>query len=265
MRKIGIILFLLGFIISCDSIPNNVVDVVNVDYSIKNIEAPEFFESTETDSLLSHELLIANSETVANVTFSLISLNGIPVVINSPMNSQTDASTGLTAYTGEVEISRQFPNGDYEIQYFVEDNVNIEDNIRKAATHKFFFFNGQENLAPIISDQLVYYIDDPDKNQLDTVLVNEEVLFTLKVMDPNGSHDIKEVGFDMEWDGNPIGSFELFDDGTHGDEVAEDGIYSRKQSFNNATIGSSFKQYYFAFDQSDKISNIITHILVVAQ
>ena len=97
------------------------------------------------------------------------------------------------------------------------------------------------------------------------VEIDRDLLFTINVFDANGQNDIKKVIFDLEWNGEFVGFFELNDDGENGDESAGDGIYSRKQSFNSSTKGSIFNLIYQAEDQSGEKSNVITQLIYVEE
>jgi len=158
-------------------------------------------------------------------------------------------------------MSRLNPNGKYQIEYFVEDNVNLPpNNSAKVGSALFTFDNNQNNLPPVISD-----VGLPA-----SVNRGDSFLISVKVSDPNGLSDLYQVYFKLYRPdgstvdpGNGLSYFIMFDDGTRGDQTAGDGIYSLQNSFGSTAQTGTWKFEFQAKDYGGKLSNVITQNLTV--
>jgi hypothetical protein len=123
---------------------------------------------------------------------------------------------------------------------------------------------------------------DPDASQIvapvisnliapDSVTIGNDstkIFLSITVWDQNGLNDISSVFFNsyIPPDGhassaNPI---KMYDDGTHGDKTAGDGIYSTYVILPSTGVPhGTFRWDFFAQDKSGLLSNKISHNVVV--
>ena len=260
---LGLLLFVIIFI-SCDEIPDGIVDTQIVDYRVLNVIAPVSFTPTSTDSFFVTSLKIDNSGSVNEVWCTIKILGStkniyerINLFDNGDANS-SDAKKGDSVYTGKFLMSRQFSSGEYVIEYFIKDNINNEgSNITSVVVHKFVFDNGKNNKPPVISDLTM-----PQ-----SVNRNVDFIIQVKVSDPDGLADISRVEFDLyQPGGSYIGKFVLLDDGntaSDGDITAGDGIYSSKRSFRTEATPGVWKFVFHATDLAGNPSNTITFDMTI--
>jgi hypothetical protein len=160
-------------------------------------------------------------------------------------------------FKNDFPLSEFYPNGIYNIYYYVK---NSDESFQQVAIGSFKYNNGQENIAPVISNLVV-----PD-----TVTIGSDTTFiqvTLDVEDANSLNDIEFVWFDSYLpNGNPSlqNPIALFDDGTNGDLVPGDGTYSLIVILPPVGVTrGTFRWEFQAKDRGDKSSNIIIHFLEV--
>lgn len=259
-------------LLSCDKIPDGIVDVKIVDYTVVGIVAPTNFTYSQSDSTIVTSIQISNFETVSNIWCKVTSLDGT-LLVKSKIIMYDDGNVSLNGdqYKGDGIYSAKFvmgkltPIGKYQIQYFVEDNINYSpDNLKKIGTHIFAFSQGQINLSPVISNLVI-----PNSATRNSGTV--WFIFTIKVDDPNGLIDIQEVYFKLY---RPDGSLSappgetyrtMVDDGNvnFGDSVASDGIYSYRSYFDLTAQTGVWRYEFQAKDRSGNLSNVITHNMTV--
>ena len=164
---------------------------------------------------------------------------------------------------------QDFINNDHTKNNIDENEIYNE---KKIASHNFEYDNLQNNIAPIISNPLFYYVGS-EASLMDTIqngTINEFTL-SIKVVDSNGLSDIDSVYVDLfnYQDSNNTTitpKILLYDDGNniHGDNVAGDGIYSRNGSFPDDSEGNR-KFDFVAIDRLGVKSNIVSHNFVVVK
>ena len=252
---------------SCDKVPSGVVDSQIVDYSVENIEAPVSVTYSKSDSSVTTTIWLANNESVNNVWCKISSLDG-QIIINPsasfqfvynmvPFSWQRDLKT----YSAKFYMSKSNPSGKYQIEYFVENNINKSpNNTAKVGSALFTYDNNQLNLAPAISNTTL----PTDVNRGDSFLIS------VKASDPNGLADVYQVYFKLYRPdgslvdpGNGLSYFIMFDDGSHGDQTAGDGIYSLQNSFGSTAQTGLWKFEFQAKDYGGLLSNTITQNLTV--
>lgn len=260
--KIVIITFFVLIFYSCDNIPTEVIDSNEFNnFRITQVSAPALFEFTEEDSTLLTTITIENSNNLINVWFDI---NTFPsenkiaekvIMYDDGESDSGDRTAGDNIYSGKVDFLSSYSSGNYEINYYVETNSG---NILKTANHKFFYDNGEENAAPVISDLVM-----PD-----TIVVSDTTVFliTIKAEDENGSDDIESVYFiTYRPDGSTSNTkTQLYDSGdtdTHGDAIKNDNIYSRIVLITNSAAKGSWKFEFVAKDKRKKSSNIISKFI----
>lgn len=266
---IGIVLIALA-ILSCDKIPDGIVESQNVDYRIIALTAPTSVTYLPTDStvIASIQLSNVNSVNVAlckvtSLDGSLIIKNQVILIDNGNSNVNGDQLKGDGIYSGKFVMGKLNPSGKYQIEFFVEDNIRqAPDNLVKVGTHIFTFDN--INYAPVISNPVI-----PS-----TVNRGESFIFSIKAIDQNGPADITRVYFKLfRPDGSKVlnGNADFFlmmDNGNldlYGDQIAGDGIYSFKNSFSTAasTQIGVWRFEFGAIDKGGKTSNILIQNLTV--
>ena len=262
--KLLVVILILG-IAACDKIPDGVVENNSVDYLVTNISAPDNFAHTLSDSNVVTSIKIDNPQSVAAVWCSLQLLKNQEVIYEK-IDLKDDGEYAIDGdeqkddniYTGKITMKRSLSSGDYVIEYYIQDNLNLGDNnVAKAAVHQFTYNNGKNNSHPVISDLAM-----PD-----SINRNIDFVITLKVSDADGLKDIAAVEFNLyQPSGAYIGKFSLFDDGdtsANGDITANDGIYSSKRSFKTDVTPGVWKFEFIAKDFPGTSSNTITHNLTV--
>lgn len=254
--KKNFIIFILSILFwNCEQISDGVIEPTNVNYLVVSVNAPDKVIYSESN-ILTTSILIKNTETIKNVMFNISSLNDSEQITSSILMTSIQNSADKT-YTGKVEIDQNLLPGNYIINYYVEDNVRIDsDNLRKVASKKFQFQIEKENFPPVLSDLSV-----PE-----SVTAGANFLLEVKVIDPNGPEDIKEVNFEIfDSQGNKVlsdstngtSTFKMFDDGKSGDKISKDGIYSANFAFNKNVDLDTWKFIFFAFDSDNFVSDTL--------
>lgn len=267
----AIVLIAFSFF-SCDKIPDGVVDVKTVNYSVVGISAPVNFTYSQADSTIITSVQISNFGTVSNIWCKVTSFDGtlsikskIIMADDGNFSLNGDQNKGDGIYSAKFVMGKLTPIGKYQIQYFVEDNINYApDNLRKIGTHIFDFSPGQINLPPLISNLVI-------PNSATRNSGTEWFIFTIKVEDPNGLKDIQEMYFKLyRPDGTlsapPGETYRLMvDDGNanFGDAVAGDGIYSYRSYFDLTAQTGVWRYEFQAKDRSGNLSNVIKHSMTV--
>ncbi len=255
---------------SCDKIPGGVVDSQIVDYSVEKIEAPVSVTYSKSDSSVTTTIWLANNESVNSVWCKISSLDG-QIIINPSVSFQFvydmipfSWQRDLKTYSAKFYMSKSNPSGKYQIEYFVENNINKSpNNTAKVGSALFKYNNNQNNLPPVISNLVI-----PS-----AVSRGNNFSFSLKADDPNGVSDIQAVFYKLyRPDGTlvvnsqGISEFPLYDDGNssvHGDQTAGDGIYSAMLNFPNTQPTGVWKFEFQAKDYGGKLSNVLTQNLTV--
>ncbi len=277
MKKIAInIISLLLFIsafISCDKIPDGIVETKLVEYKVVAISAPTTFSTNSSDSVITTSVELQKATTINAVWCSVKLNNGsetkysrVNLLDSGDLQNNGDQRKDDGIFSGKFVMSKKYSNGNYQIEYFVEDNIRTSpNNLQKVGTCTFIFDNGQINFAPVLSDLVI-----PTSVNRGTIFT-----FTIKAVDPNGLTDIASVFYRLyKPDGTlvvnsqGISEFPMFDDGNtanDGDQTAGDGIYSVVLNFPASQPTGSWKFEFQAKDKGTpfKLSNTITFTLVV--
>ena len=255
----------LFFLVGCENIPNETIDVQSVNYIVEEIMASDVVVYSSADPFLYSSIKIKNTESVENVWFDVYNFDNSERII--PLTEMTTAeNTSAKTYSGKAEINKDILSGSYQIYFYVEDNIRIKgENILKVGNRKFEYLSKAQNFPPVISKLSI-------PNEIPRGV---EFVFSVFVEDPNGLNDIKEVYFGLlrpdssivySDENNKTKKFPLFDNGDKlnaGDEKAGDGIYSLKNSFGENSQTGDWTFTFAAIDKSDSLSNTIIHILNV--
>jgi len=268
--KYSVFLFFLLYLLGCENLPDEVIEEKSVDYKVESITAPAMVRYFQ-DSLFITSLKIENNKTVQTCWFNINYFDGTAIYSNISLEdngkkiNNGDEITGDKIYSGQTIMKRKLPSGEYEIEYFIRNNVNPNPNsIKKVGVTKFIFDNGSKNTAPLISELVL----------ADTVNRGESFTFTIKASDENGMIDIAIVYFELyRPDTTKVikdittgdTKFPMFDngDGVVGDIIKDDGIYTLTNSFGSSSKTGEWKFEFFAKDRAGLLSNKITHKLVV--
>jgi hypothetical protein len=256
-------IILMIFIIGCEQIPSDTIEIKMADYVVENITAPSEFVYSNTNKVLSVSVLINNSESIKNVWFNLETENGSEIISSYNYMTSPDKS-GSKTFAGETTISEDLLSGNYIINIYIEDNVNPSgENTKKIGSKKLSYLSEAENFAPVISN-----LNIPSK-----VKLNVSFVFSFKVEDQNGSSDISSVYYKLydpegklKSNSQGISEFPLYDDGNtliHSDEVAGDGIYTTNLAFPLTAVTGKWEFKFNAVDNSGAISNTISYKIQV--
>ena len=258
------ILFLLIPIIlgGCEKNYNNVVDN-QISYQVESINSVDNFIYAPSDSLITISMDVNSPSNIREIYVDIYSsddnkLNDSPVQLyDNGVIGNGDTTEGDNKYSTRFPLSRSYPVGTYTIKYYVTD---INNNTKQVAVKSFEYDNNQNALPPQISNLFA-----PDTV---TVADPKSVIFmTVSASDPNGLGDIKEVYFiTYRPDGSTSNNKnQMYDDGDdfHGDFKAGDGIYSVFIQVTPQNPKGTYKFNFRASDRSGKLSNLISHNIVI--
>jgi hypothetical protein len=264
------VLFIILSLTACGKIPDEIVDNQFADYQVQKITAPSSFVYSDTDSLISISIQINNFSNVNKVWTSIKSMDGKQYLTRdlqlyddgNKYRGDTKAGDGIFSET--FAMSKKYSNGKYIIEFFVEDVLGLgSQSIVKVGEQSVTYDNKQTNYAPVISN-----LKMPD-----SVNKNESFIMSVKVDDQNGPADIAVTFFRLyRPDGTVVLAapgqdyFPMFDNGDtakYGDSVADDGLYSLKNSFQSTTTTGIWVFEFQGKDRSGALSNVIKHNLLV--
>ncbi len=251
------------FFAQCEEIPNDVIETESVNYFVENISSPDEFAFSQTNTILKPFLTINNSQSVKSVWFVIKNEDGSEE-ISDIILMNTNNSTIKKTYSGEFTFDENLLSGNYEIDFFVEDNVNPNgNNIKKVGIKKFKYYSEAANLPPIISEL----------NMPSHINTKSNFAFSIRINDPNGMNDIDSVYYqvkdpsgNLRRNSKNISKFPMFDDGktaVNGDQIEKDGIYTVLLNFPDDSELGNWEFMFNAVDKSGLISNTINFSLKV--
>jgi hypothetical protein len=255
---------LFAFLSGCEKNFDEIIDVETADYQVTGTSSFSSFLYVEGDSSITIFLILKSSADVNSIFCDVIAsddtkLNNNPVLLlDNGNNANGDQVAGDNRFTNFFSLSRQNPFGTYRINYFVTDNRDVT---KLAAKQEFVYDNGQDNVAPVISNAII----EPD-----TLIVNNTVPIStsIKVTDENGLNDIENVYFTVyRPDGTTSGTqTEMFDDGNlneNGDQTASDGIFSRIIVVDQTNAKGTYRFNFQARDRRGLLSNTIDYFVLI--
>ncbi|MCF6268820.1 MAG: hypothetical protein L3J41_03835 [Melioribacteraceae bacterium] len=257
MRKLFFILLLSLLFFGCDGVDDSIVDPNDGEFSVADITAPTSLKYSGGNTKLNTSITFTDSKSIIRAWIKLASQDGTVVVTYQKDMEKSSENK----YSTSVAMDTLMPSLTYTIDYFYQTELQEK---KKIASHNFVYDNMQNNIAPVISNPLFYYIDE-DPMLRDTLENNKEFIFSIDVDDANGLSDIDSVYTYFYSPNNPSALlFILYDNGDdkNGDETAGDGIYSGKNIFAQGTEGNR-KFEFLARDRAGLLSNTITHNVVV--
>lgn len=242
----------------CEKTFDTVIDTTTDNYQVSTIAGIKDTIDLKVpgDSLLNIRLIFAPGSEVSQAYFDIYSSD------NSKLNSSPlfmqEVITNV--FENSFILERENPIGNYTVRFFASGNSG---NTQQVALRTFYFNNGQDNVAPVISNLIM-----PDSIQ-----AGETILFTVVVSDSNGLNDVDFVFYEAY---NPdgvkvvntqgISQFPMFDNGetqVNGDETAGDGIYTVILTFPATAQLGTWRFEFRARDRSRTFSNKIIHNIVV--
>lgn len=239
----------------CEKKYDNVVDTISNNYQVTSISHRANYDlKTPGDSLLVVRIIFSSESEFSKVYFDVIASD------NSVLNPSSVEllPQGNNIFQNHFILKRTFPIGTYQLNFTV---TGLDGKTKQVATSSFEFNNGQDNAAPVISNDVV----DPD-----TAVVNDTTVIYTSVVaaDSNGNNDIQQVYFVVYKPDGSTNNFQilLYDDGDlteHGDSTAGDNVYSRLIQVDQTNDKGTYRFEFQAKDRSDSLSNIINHFVLI--
>ncbi len=258
-----ILLIIPLFFWGCQKDYNTIVDPQPVAYQVISMSNAATFSYSPSDSLYHIGISLEKSSDVSSVSCDIMgpdnsTLNTAPIMLNPETALPIESYPGFNIYISTFPMTQYYPSGTYQIKYYVTD---INGNTATVGIHSFQYNNGLNNPAPIISNLVC-----PDTAKIG--VLNDTLFVSVMVQDSVGLWDVASVFFNsfIPPDGHPSSTNPvlLHDDGTFGDKIAGDGIYSTyivlpPQGVTKGTYRFEFQAKNF----SGKLSNKIIHNVVV--
>lgn len=267
MKKYFLLIAIL-FIAGCEKDFDGVIESQNLSYDVIGISSFESKIYTPLDSLIQLNVFLKNSENIKGIfadvySPSLSKLNDASISLFDDGNAEHgDIGAGDNIYSSKFPLSEFDINGSYKIYYYITDKFNVTNLV---GVHSFNYNNSQDNLAPVVSN-----LTAPD-----TAIIGSEDTFiniSIQADDPNGRDDVELVFFNsfIPPDEHPSSSnpFTLFDDGSaeHGDDTANDGIYSLiivLPKIGSGVPTGTYRWEFQARDRGKKLSEKIIHFIQI--
>ncbi|HEX9251495.1 MAG TPA: hypothetical protein VF870_04600 [Ignavibacteriaceae bacterium] len=256
--------FILTLFIGCEQKYDNTVENFIPDYQVKRVSPSDSIRYNPADSLITIKIEFNSAANIQSVYCDVYAadnskLNSSPLsLFDNGKSENGDNVANDGSFANKFPLSEFYPNGIYNIKYFVSDKSNSTNQV---ALGTFKYDNGQANISPVISDDIV----DPDTAVVTGTTI---ILTSINVFDQNGLSDIEKVYFLVyRPDGTTNNNQNLmFDDGNpvlHGDQNAGDGIYSLLIQISSTNDKGTYRLEFQAKDRGGKLSNIINHNLLI--
>ena len=261
------IFILLSLLIwGCQKNFNSVVDPsqpVNKNISVMTNNS---FSYSIPDSSIQISIMLSDTTNVSSFSCDIFgpgnsAINSSPIILNFS-NFLGIPNTSLVIkglfYRSLFPMSQNFPSGNYQIKYYLTD---YNGNTFTVAMNSFSYNNGLNSPAPVISNLVC-----PDTAKIGQA--NDTLFVSVFVQDSIGLWDVASVFFNsfippngQASSTNPI---PLHDDGTYGDKVAGDGVYSSYIILPPSGVTKGTYRFEFqAKSFSGKLSNKIIHNIVI--
>ena len=259
MRKSLFLLIPIIILWGCEKSFDNVIDVSTENFQVTSVTIPDSLDlKNPGDSVLTARIKFTSLSQLQQVFFDVIASDNS--VLNPSPIEMFDISNNL--FSAQFILKSEYPNGIYTLNFTVKGISGVN---KQVAIRSFVFNNGQDNVAPFLSNL----------NIPDSIPREQSFIFNVEAFDSNGLSDINKVFFELyrpdgsivEIDpGSGLTEFLMHDDGNFevfGDSVAGDGIYSFKNLFAVTAPNGNWKFVFQAEDRSDSLSNIIEHFMIV--
>ena len=200
---------------------------------------------------------------IEKVTYQILEPTLTEVVESSELNDQgVDGDSLAGDGTYSIESTTAFANwtfGNFHLMIQAFDSYNKPSKI----IHLIIPW-AKKNIG--VAPQILS-VNAPDTIQLPST-GDKSFLLTASVTDPDNNKDIKEVVFNtFKPDGSPStgNPFKMYDDGTSGDAVARDYIFSLRIFITATNAVGTYRFEFQAKDYSDLLSEKIIHIITVTE
>lgn len=253
MGKLALLILPLIFV-GCEKTFDSIINFTQNNFQVISVSPTDSITYRIDDSLRTISILFSAGSEVDNVTCDVIASD------NSTLNTSPFRliTAGNKLFSNDFPFSSSYPNGNYTIKFYVR---NIEGKNQLVAVSNFKYNNGQNNIAPVISNTVI----EPDTV---TVTSTTPIFTSVDVFDANGLNDIETVYFVVTRpDGTSNGTrVVLLDDGNvgaHGDQVAGDGVYSLLIQVDENNLKGTYRFEFTAIDRGGKHSNLINHFVLI--
>ena len=268
-----LLLFMVAtFFYSCDKTPG-IVDRTQSDANVLTdgvIEPTDFSFASQAgmDTTLTIHLKVQVNDTTAIKGFPRyqISDNSTDSTISTGTVSQYNGSTHV--FSGSVTI--QANTAEFRELTLLLYAVNKQDLLTNTYRAVITIKGAQGHPPQLLS------VANPD-----TVTIpssgNQAIVFTAKVVDPDGQSNIDRVLFDLisanvgKLNGSP---FQMYDDGNQndvgggsgsGDVTAGDSLYTRTLQINSGNTPDNLTVRYYAIDKSGLSSDTLSKKLIIVK
>ncbi|MFA6598924.1 MAG: hypothetical protein WCS69_14460 [Ignavibacteriaceae bacterium] len=264
MKKLLFLILLIITFYGCEKKFDSPLESDQAVYQIAQVSVFDSFTRTLTDSIINPSIKFTSTSDIRKVWIEIISPDNetlspgqISLYDNGSPNTG-DAVKGDKIYSNLVVMKREYINGMYSINYFVEDKAGTT---KKVASQSFHFDRGEINISPIIVS-----VSLPDTIEVKNVPLS--FIITATVADSNGINDINEVYFitykpDQSSNGAKTS---LYDDGNSsadGDVTAGDGIFSRAIIISPENQKGKYRFDFQAKDRGGLVSQVVQKYIVV--
>ena len=258
MRKTVLLILFSLLLWGCEKSYDTVIDTATFNYQVISItlvgHIPFYDLKTPGDSLLQVRIIFSSESEFDKAYFDVVASDN-SVLNSSPIELQPQ---GNNIFQNQFILKRTFPIGTYHLTFTVR---GLDGKTKQVGTTSFEFNNGQDNVAPVISNDVI----EPD-----SLVVNDiTLIFTsVEAADSNGINDISEVYFIVYKPNGSTNNIQIlmYDDGDlqeHGDSTAGDHIYSRVIQVDQNNDKGLYRFQFQAKDRSDSLSNIINHNVLI--
>lgn len=275
-KAIFLILFSALVFISCEKEFSGVVDYTPDNFQVISVAPSGEVFYNALDSLITIRINFLQNSKVAQVTCDIYSpdnrrMNSSPIILFDNGNPEFgDDIANDNRFANKFPLSTYDPVGVYSIRFYTSTAYSGNKQIAQTS---FDYNNGQENIAPVISNLVM--VDSTTSNPIDSINVDRTFIFSVQADDPNGYNDISIVYFELfrpdgsvVTDGSGNSKFRMFDNGNiqvYGDAIAGDSIFSFKNKFldDPSTQRGNWTFEFQAQDRGGLLSNKLTKVLKV--
>jgi len=200
---------------------------------------------------------------IKKVTYQILEPALTEIAENGELNDQGlngDSLAGDGIYS--IETTTAFANWKFGNYHLMIQAFDSHDKASESIYQIIPWAKKNIGVAPQILS-----VGAPDTVQLPNT-GDKSFVLTARIADQDNDKDIKEVTFDTyKPDGSPSSGnpFKMYDDGTSGDAVAGDFIYSLQIYINSQNSPGNYRFEFQARDYSDLLSEKIIHIITVIQ
>lgn len=250
--------------ISCEKDFSGVIDSTVEQYQVTSVSPSGSIIYNAIDSLITIRINFSQTSKVSIVICDVYSpdnkrLNPSSIILYDNGNPQFgDSIANDNKFANKFPLSTLDPVGTYSIRFYIQGQYGSYNLIAQT---DFDYDNGQDNIAPVISDAVI----DPDTAIVNTPTV---IFCSVKADDANGLNDIEFVYFVVHRpDGTTSGTqTQLFDNGNtqqNGDLTAGDGIFSRLIQVDQSNQKGLYRFEFRARDRGGLLSNVINYNVLI--